>query len=61
MDTWITDGIVDAIEHKNAPLYIDWIKTKIMKMIQDVKLCMKNSANIAIVSKKLLKTKNRDT
>ena len=24
---WITDGIIDAIEHKNA-LYIDWIKTK---------------------------------
>ena len=24
---WTTDGIIDAIEHKNA-LYIDWIKTK---------------------------------
>ena len=25
---WITDGIIDAIEHKND-LYIDWIRTKI--------------------------------
>ena len=24
---WITDGIIDAIEHKND-LYIDWIRTK---------------------------------
>ena len=37
------------------------LKQNAMKMIQDVKLCMKNSANIAIVSKKLLKTKNRGT
>ena len=37
------------------------LKQNVMKMIQDVKLCMKNSANIAIVSKKLLKTKNRGT
>ena len=25
---WITDGIIDAIEHKND-LYIDWIRTKL--------------------------------
>ena len=37
------------------------LKQNAMEMIQGVKLCIKNSANIAIVSKKLLKAKNRGT